>query len=385
VVRRAELPASTTRPLVTPLYPSVVYCANDADQMDRVYERRDAGFTYAREGHPNAELLAGQIAALEGAEAGVVVGSGMAAVSGIVLALTRAGDHVVAGNQLYGRTARLLGQELTRFGVTVDLVDATSLAAVERAMQANTRIVLVEVVSNPLLRVADIEWLGRLARTAGATLAVDNTFPTPLAFRPIDHGASVVFHSVTKMLAGHSDVTLGAVCGPASVVGQVRDAAATWGLTASPFDSWLAERGLHTLELRLTRARQNAAALADALAGHAAVERVVYPGRGDHPDHALACRQFGDQFGTMLSFELRGGRRAANRFLLTLRAIPFAPTLGDVCTMVSHPASTSHRGLSPDQRTALGIGEGLIRVSVGIEAFEVLHAELRAALDGLAG
>jgi cystathionine gamma-synthase len=253
VVRRTPFPASAMVPLVPPIVPSAVFVARDADHMNSVYEGQAQGFTYGREGSPNAELLAAKIAALESAESGFVTSSGMSAVAAIVLGLLEAGDHIVAGNQLYGRTLRLISQELPRLGFATDLVDATDLAAVEDAIRPNTRLLLVEVVSNPLLRIPDIAALGALARSRGALLIVDNTFPTPLAFRPLTLDAHLVFHSITKMLAGHSDVTLGAVCGPRELTTPIRDAIVTWGLTGSPFDCWLAERGMNTLELRVAQ------------------------------------------------------------------------------------------------------------------------------------
>jgi len=380
VVRRTPFPRSATAPLVPPIVPSAVFVARDADQMNGVYEGREQGFTYAREASPNAELLAAKIAALERAECGVITSSGMSAASAIVLGLLKAGDHVVAGNQLYGRTLRLVNQELPRLGFATDLVDTSDVAAIEQGIRPTTRMVLVEAVSNPLLRVVDVAALGAVARSRGVLLVVDNTFPTPLALRPLSLGAHLVFHSVTKMLAGHSDVTLGAVCGSRELMTPIRDTIVTWGLNASPFDCWLAERGMNTLELRLARASANASALADVLAGQPAVRRVFYPGRVDHPDHAVARQLFGEQFGNMVTFELHGGRDTVNHFMRALQAIPFAPTLGDVSTIISHPAVTSHRGLTAAAREALGIREGTIRVSVGIEEFQLLDDEFRAAL-----
>ncbi|HSC29825.1 MAG TPA: aminotransferase class I/II-fold pyridoxal phosphate-dependent enzyme [Vicinamibacterales bacterium] len=382
VVRRTPFPASATSPLVPPIVPSAVFVARDADQMNGIYEGRERGFTYAREGSPNAEQLAAKIAALEGAESGLVTSSGMSAVAAIVLGLLEAGDHLVAGSQLYGRTLRLVSQELPRLGFSTDVVDVSDAAQVEAAIRPDTRLLLVEVVSNPLLRVADIAALGAMARSRGVLLVVDNTFPTPLALRPLSLGAHVVFHSITKMLAGHSDVTLGVVCSSSALAVPIRDTIVTWGLNGSPFDCWLAERGMNTLEIRIRRASANAAALADLLAGQPVVRRVFYPGRADHPDHAVARRLFGDQFGNMVTFELDGGRDAVNRFMRALESIPFAPTLGDVSTIVSHPAVTSHRGLTPEARDALGIREGTIRVSVGVEEYPLLESEFRAALAG---
>jgi cystathionine gamma-synthase len=385
VVRRTPFPRSATAPLVPPIVPSAVFIARDAQQMNNVYEGQEQGFTYGREGSPNADLLATKIAALEGAEYGLVTSSGMSAIAAIVLGLLKAGDHVVAGNQLYGRTLRLVSQELPRLGFATDLVDASDVPAVENAIRASTRLILVEVVSNPLLRVPDIARLGAIAKSRGVLLVVDNTFPTPLSFRPLPLGAHIVFHSITKMLAGHSDVTLGAVCGPRDLLTPIRDTIVTWGLNGSPFDCWLAERGMNTLELRVARANANASALADFLSRQAAVRRVFYPGRADHPDHGVAQKLFGQQFGNMVTFELAGGRDTVNAFMRALESIPFAPTLGDVSTIISHPAVTSHRGLSVEAREALGIREGTIRVSVGIEEFQLLEQEFGAALSAVTG
>jgi len=384
VVRRTPFPRSATSPLVSPIVPAAVFVARDADHMNGIYEGHEQGFTYGREGSPNAEVLAAKIASLEGAESGLITSSGMSAVAAILLGLLKAGDHVLAGNQLYGRTLRLVTQELPRLGFATDVVDASDVAAVERAIRPETRLLLVEVVSNPLLRVPDIVELSALARSRGVLLVVDNTFPTPLAFRPLALGAAVVFHSVTKMLGGHSDLTLGAICGARELTTPIREAIVTWGLNGSPFDCWLAERGMHTLELRVARANANAAALADFLARQPAVRRVLYPGRPDHPDHAVARRLFGDQFGNMVTFEIAGGRDTVNRFMQALPSIPFAPTLGDVSTIISHPAVTSHRGLTAAAREALGIREGTIRVSVGVEAFSLLEDEFFAALSAAA-
>ena len=311
--------------------------------------------------------------------------SGMAAVSAVLLGLLRRGDHVVAGNQLYGRTLRLIEQELPRLGFEADLVDTSDIAAVERAVRPETRMIIAEVVSNPALRVADIRRLGELAQVRGLVFVVDNTFTTPLAFRPLQWKAQVVIHSVTKLLAGHSDVTLGFVCARRPLMQSIVENVITWGLNASPFDCWLAERGLNTLEVRFQRAQANARALASFLRGPPGVRRVLYPGEADHPDRELAEELLGGNCGNMLSFELDGGRREANTLLRALGNIPFAPTLGDVATTISHPASSSHRGLTPEARTALGIGEGFIRVSVGIEEMEILKEEFGTAIGAVGG
>ncbi|MCB1835408.1 MAG: aminotransferase class I/II-fold pyridoxal phosphate-dependent enzyme, partial [Geminicoccaceae bacterium] len=242
IVRRQQQPSSVSRPVVTPIWPSVVYQSRDADELDAQYEGRLDGYTYAREGHPNATLLAEKIDWLEGGAGGTVTGSGMAAVSALFLGLLRSGDHVLAGDQLYGRSLRLLTLDLPRLGFRTDLADPTDVEAMERAIRPETRMILVETVSNPTLRVADIDGIARLAERHGLILAVDNTFATPRGLRPFEHGAHIVIHSITKLLAGHSDVTLGyIVADTAARNGALRDACVSWGLAASPFDCWLAE------------------------------------------------------------------------------------------------------------------------------------------------
>lgn len=381
IVRRSAVPPSVSRPVVTPIWPSVVWRSEDADELDAQYEGRAKGYTYAREGHPNWAILAEKLDWLEGAANGIVTASGMAAVGAMFLAVLKAGDRVVAGDQLYGRSLRLLKEELPRMGVEVVFADPTDGAAMARAITPGTRLVLAEVVSNPTLRVADLPAIAAACKAAGALLAVDNTFTTPRLYRPFDHGADIVIHSVTKMLAGHSDVTLGWLAAKdPDLAKRLYTVAVSWGLTPSPFDCWLAERGLHSFALRFDRAEANAAALADHLAGLSGVAQVLYPGRPDHPDHNRAVSLLGGRGGTMVSFRLKGGRAEVNRFLRAAGNIPFAPTLGDIGTTLSHPASSSHRALTPEGRAALGIDEGFIRVSVGIEDPELLKREFGAAV-----
>jgi len=235
------------------------------------------------------------------------------------------------------------------------------------------------VVSNPTLRVADMEAIARIANRHGVLLAVDNTFTTPRAYRPFDHGADITIHSVTKLLAGHSDVTLGYVAARDPEITQaMRAFAVTTGLTPSPNECWLAERGLFTFDLRFDKAQSNAAALADYLATQPGVTRVLYPGRADHPDHARAAALLGGQFGNMVSFEIAGGRAQTNALVQAMPDLAFAPTLGDVGTTLSHPATSSHRALSVAERAALGMSEGFFRISVGIEDLSILTDDFAA-------
>ena len=376
LVRRTAWPASVSRAVVTPLQPSVVYASQSPDELDAQYAGEVKGYTYAREGHPNAEVLATKIDALEGASGGLILGSGMAAVTAVLMGLLGSGDHVIGGDQLYGRSLRLMMQDLNRFGIATSLADPTDVAAMERAIRPETRMILIETVSNPTLRVADLDGIARLCRERGILLAVDSTFSTPRGVRPLDHGADVVIHSVTKLLAGHSDVTLGyAACRDPVLRRAVYDFAVTTGMVPSPFDCWLAERGLHSFHLRYDRAEENAVRLADHIAGLEGVVRVLYPLRPDHPDHDRAVALLGGRGGNMVSFEVAGGRAAANALTRAMPDLAFAPTLGDVGTTLSHPASSSHRAVSPEAREAIGISEGFFRVSVGVEDIGLLTAE----------
>ncbi|MEP2890968.1 trans-sulfuration enzyme family protein [Tateyamaria sp.] len=383
IVRPVPLPESASRPVVTPLSPSVVYASDTPDMLDAQYEGGLHGYTYSREGHPNADVVARTIDAMEGApHMGVVVSSGMAAVSAVLLGLTSAGDHVIGGNQLYGRSLRMMSEDLPRLGIETSMVDPGDVEAVRAAIRPNTKMILVEVVSNPTLRVADILGLSALARETGVLLVVDNTFTTPRAFKAIDHGADIVIHSVTKLLAGHSDVMLGYVAAAdAALNDRLRVFSVTAGLSPSPFDCWLAERGMLSFDLRFDRAQSTAAILADHLVELDGVSRVIYPARHDHPDHKRAEALLKGAYCNMVSFEVKDSRVAANALARAAEGLSFAPTLGDVGTTLSHPASSSHRALTPEKRAELGMSEGFFRVSVGLEDPDALCAVFSDAVQ----
>ncbi len=376
-----QTPLGESTPLVPPLYQSSVYTLPDLDALDRIMNAEAPGFIYARDGHPNARQLAARLAASEAADWAVVCGSGMAAISAVLLATLQQRDRVVASNRLYGRTTQLLGPELGRFGIETAFVDCGDMDAVRAALEQPAKVLFVETMSNPLLRLVDVTALAELAEGRGCLLIVDNTFATPVLTKPLELGAGVVMESLTKMIGGHSDVTLGLLAGRGELLPQVSAAISVWGLASNPFDCWLAERGLATLPLRMRAASANAAALADWLVRQPGVSRVVYPGRPDHPDHALAGRLLQGGYGNMLCFELEGGRAAVNRFMRLAAGIPFSPSLGNATTTLSHPATTSHRYVSPAERRRQGIGDGLIRLSVGVEDLGQIQREM---LKGLA-
>ena len=385
LMRPDPLPHSASHPVVTPLSPSVVYASETPDALDDQYEGRVHGYTYSREGHPNADVVAKRLDAMEGMSGGVVTGSGMAAVSAVLLGLTKTGDHVIGGNQLYGRSLRLMKEDLPRLGIETSLADPADIAAVRAAIRPETKMILVETVSNPTLAVADIDGLSALCKETGILLVVDNTFTTPRGFQPFDHGADIVIHSITKLLAGHSDVMLGYVVARDPALNERLSVfSVTTGMTPSPFDCWLAERGMLSFELRFERSQATAAALADHLAGMPGVKRVIYPTRKDHPDHDRAMDLLKGQGCNMVSFELEGGRSAANAFTRAADGLNFAPTLGDVGTTLSHPASSSHRALTPEERAGLGLSEGFFRVSVGLEDPAALLAVFSEAVAAAA-
>lgn len=385
LIRPVGAPQSISRPIVTPLSTAVAFASTTPDELDAQYEGREQGFTYAREGHPNAAVLAQRIDALEGVSGGIVTSSGMSAVFAALAGILSAGDHVIGGDQLYGRSLRLMKEDLPRFGIETSLADPTNATAFAKAIRPNTKAVLIEVVSNPTLRIADMQGIVELCRERGLILMVDNTFTTPRGYLPFENGADVIIHSVTKLLAGHSDVTLGYVAAKdATMQKKIYDFAVTTGMTASPFDCWLAERGLATFELRFARAQSNAAALADHLAELPGVKRVLYPTRTDHPDHARAASLLNGQGCNMVSFEVSGGRAAANALARAAEGIAFAPTLGDVGTTLSHAASSSHRALAPEAREALGMSEGFFRVSVGLEESAALNEVFSQAVEAAA-
>ncbi len=305
----------------------------------------------------------------------------MGAIAAALLSLLGQGDEVLLADGVYGRTSALVGRQMSRWGIGHATFDPTDAGAARSALSPTTRAILVETISNPLLRVADLPGLADVAREAGIPLIVDSTF-SPLICRPLDLGAGLVVHSVTKMIGGHSDVTLGAILGERRLVEPARLLASTLGQTGNPFESWLALRGVATLGLRMERASATASELAHRLEAHPQVVRVHYPGLDSHPDRRIAARVLGESGGAMVTIDL-GSRERADALIRSLAdAIPFAPSLGDVQTTLSHPASTSHRGLDAAALARQGISPGLVRISVGLEDPADLWREFHAALEG---
>lgn len=372
--------AFETSPSAPPLYLTTAFDLEDLTQLDSVTGGETSGFLYTRDGNPNHEAFAQDVAALEGAELGMVAASGMGALTSLLMATLCSGDHVIAGRVLYGRTGQLLRHLQTSFGIDVTFVDVADLSAVRAARRDNTKLCIVESLTNPLVEVTDIP--GVVAAVDGVPLVVDNTFATPCLLKPIAHGATYVWHSASKYLNGHGDVMLGVLAGPAASMRKVRAMSSLYGVNSNPFESWLGSRGLRTLPLRMQRVSETAQRIAEFLKQQAGIVQVCYPGLPGHPTHDLARRLLPYGCGGMLAFELAGGRGAVDRLFRTLSdSIPFSPTLADARTTLSYPAGTSHKFMTAAERATCGIGEGLVRLSVGLEAAEDLLHELGSALN----
>ena len=376
---------STTHPHAPPIQLASVWQCENTRQANQLLEGEISGYVYQRDGHPNADMFASQCRLLHDAEQVAITSSGMAALATAVLSQLKQGDHLLVSNQLYGRSAQLLTTEASRLGIEHTVVDPHHPAGLDEAFQENSRMLVVETITNPQLRVADLADLAGQAHRHQALLLVDNTFATPALCRPLDFGADLVMESVSKMMNGHSDVMLGMLAGPEQLWDRVPQTVAAWGLASSPLDCWLALRGLGTLPLRLSRASTNALLVAQFLTGQQkSVETVQYPGLPNHQDHELAKKQFGDQFGFMVTFNLQGGQAAADAFIRAAERIPFCPSLGELSTTLSHPASTSHRKLSEQQQASVGISSSTIRLSVGIESSTYILESLEESFAGMA-
>jgi cystathionine beta-lyase len=358
-------------PVVQPLFQSVNYIQEISSA---------AGLRYPRYGNgPNAEVVQRRVSAIERAEASLLLASGMGATACALLALVRPGDHIVASSWIYGGTRALLEQEFETLGIKVTMVDPLETRVWRKAIKKTTRVIFVESPVNPTCRVLDMDALSLVTRQAGIALVVDATFASPVNFRPLEHGADVSIHSATKFLNGHHDVLGGVVSGTAPYIDEVRRKMMVWGQAPDPFAAWLLERGLKTLELRVLRQNHNAMHVAEWCEDRKEIKRVMYPGLESHPDHEIAKRSL-DGFGGMLSIELAGGAKAAERFLRRLKLFRHAPSLGGVESLVSEPRFTSHTGMTAEKRAEMGIPDGFVRVSVGIESADDLTADLEQAL-----
>lgn len=376
--RAGWAPEFTTRPSSPPVYMTTAFDIESLEQLDAVAGGREKGYIYTRDGNPNHEAFASDVALLERAEAGAVSASGMGALTAVLMAMVKTGEQVIAARVLYGRTGQLLDHLAASFGLKVTYFDIDDLNALRAAITLETRLCIVESISNPLLEVADLPAIVEVLN--GIPLLVDSTFATPCLLRPIEHGATLVWHSVSKYLNGHGDVMAGVVVGPSNLIRKIRAMSSLYGVNANPFESWLASRGLRTLPLRMQRVSQTASEIAGFLKSHPQVSRVFYPGLTDHPHFVRASRLLPHGCGGMLAFDLAGGRASVDVLFRRLAdVIPFSPTLADARTTVSYPAGTSHKFMTATARAACGIGDGLVRLSVGLEDAGDLIRELSAA------
>ena len=361
-------------PVVNPIYQTSTFFSDPAGESEVWYSR------YGN--NPNHRQIEERIRSLEEAEACLVTGSGMGAMVSALLACVRAGDHILAAEALYGGTRVLLDRELSRLGIESSYVDFLS-PGWEREIRANTRVLLCETLSNPLLRFTDPADLAPRARDAGAALVVDATFTPPSNLRTLSRGADLVVHSATKYYGGHSDLTAGVVCGRTELLEEVRNRARVFGFAPDPHSTWLLERGVKTLALRMERHNRNGLEIARWASGRPGIARVHYPGLESHPDHARAARML-DGFGGMLGLEVTGGGEAATRFVAALRLVKPAPSLGGVDTLVSEPRHTSHVAMTSEARAAQGLADGFVRFSLGIEDAPDLIADIDQALRATA-
>ncbi len=366
-----------------PIFPTSSFTFDSAAEAAARFSGDSPGNIYSRFTNPTVRTFEQRLAALEGGESCVATASGMAAILSACMALLQAGDHVVCSRSVFGTTIVLFNTYFTKFGVEVDYVDLDDLSAWEAAVKPNTRLFFLETPSNPLTQLVDIQALADVAHGHEVLLVVDNCFCTPALQQPLSLGADLVVHSATKYLDGQGRCIGGAVVGDSERVGkEVYGFLRTAGPTMSPFNAWVFLKGLETLSLRMRAHSENALALAQWLEAHPQVERVHYPGLASHPQHALAKRQQRG-FGGLLSFELKGGKDDAWQVVDATRIVSITANLGDTKTTVTHPATTTHGRLTPEQRQAAGISDGLIRISVGLEHIDDLKADLARGLDRL--
>lgn len=371
------------------LYLTSCFVQPDAETSARRFAGIEEGFTYSRTSNPTVTSFEQRLAALEGTEAAIAASSGMGAILMMCMGLLKAGDHVICSRSVFGSTLNLFGKEFAKFGVETTFVSQTDLAEWRAALRPTTKLLFAETPTNPLTEVCDIRALADLAHDAGALLAVDNCFCSPALQRPTELGADLVIHSGTKYLDGQGRVMAGAICGPSRLIVDVfGPVVRTAGMVLAPFNAWVVLKGMETLGIRMRAQSANALAVAQWLEGHPMVSRVHYPGLASHPQHDLAMRQQSGQGGAVVSFDVRGddpatARKNAFHVIDSTRVVSIATNLGDTKTIITHPGTTSHGRLTEAQRQAAGIGQGLIRLAVGLDHIDDIQADLLRGLDTL--
>ncbi len=370
-------------PLLPPIYQNSTFQFNNAEECASAFKDEDSGYVYTRWGNPTQDVLEKKIATLEGGEAALAAASGMGAISSALLTALSDGGHVVAMETLYSATFNILNEELPRMGIETTFVDATDLNLVEDAIRPDTKVIYLESPTNPLLKLVDLSACAEIAKRHNITTIIDNTFATPCSQQPISMGIDVVLHSITKYLSGNGAVVAGAIVGKKDFIVRVKQGALrNFGAVISPFNAWLTLLGIPTLPLRFSRHCENASTIAAFLESHPAIAWVRYPGLASHPQHHLAKRQM-NGFGGMITMELKGGRAAGETLVNKLQLCSLAVSLGDVRTLVCHPASTTHSHVPSEVRQRTGITDGLVRFSIGLEDVEDIIADLDQGLECL--
>lgn len=370
--------------LATPIYQTSTFVFDSAEQGGRRFALEEEGYIYTRLGNPTCTQVEDKLASLENAEAAVAMSSGMGAITSVIWSVVSAGDHIIAAKTLYGCTFAYMNHGLTRFGVDVDFVDTSDPENVRRAMKSNTKIVYLESPANPNMLLSDINEISKIAHEKDCIVIVDNTYCTPYIQRPLDLGADVVVHSATKYLNGHGDVIAGFAAGKKDIIDLVRLVGIKdmTGSVLSPFDAYLINRGMKTLEVRMEKHCSNALKVAEFLEAHPAVEWIGYPGLKSFPQYELAKKQM-TLPGGMIAFEVKGGLEAGRKLMNTLELCSLAVSLGDTETLIQHPASMTHSPYTPEERALSGILEGLVRLSIGLEHPDDIIDDLKLALNKL--
>lgn len=384
-IHTAHIDIPGINPLAMPIFQSSTFVFDNTKQGASRFSGEESGYIYTRLGNPNANQIAQKLAVLENAEAGLVMGSGMGAITTVMWTALKAGDHLLADDSLYGCTFSFFTHGLTRYGVEVTLVDFRDIELVKANIRPNTKVVYFETPTNPNLKLIDIEKVAKVAHSykSDIKVIVDNTFCTPYIQRPLDLGADVVVHSATKYLNGHGDVIAGMAAGSAEFISEcnlfgLKDMT---GAVIGPFEAYLIGRGMKTLDIRVKRHSENAMAVAKYLESNPKVKRVYYPGLESHPQHELAIRQMRNGFGGIISFELNATKEESEKFINSLKLCTLAVSLGDAETLIEHPASMTHSTYTPEALAAAGIGESLIRLSVGLEDPEDIIKDLEEGLS----
>ncbi|WP_306558420.1 methionine gamma-lyase [Pseudalkalibacillus sp. JSM 102089] len=367
--------------LASPIYQTSTFTFETAEAGERRFAGEEPGYIYSRLGNPTVRMLEERIASLENAEAGLAFGSGMAAVSAVLLNLVKTGDHILCSEGVYGCTFGLLKMLEEKFSVEHDLLPLDSVEQLQKAIRPNTKVIYIETPINPTLKLIDLEMVSAVAKEKGIKVVVDNTFSTPYLQRPLEFGCDIVLHSATKYISGHGDVVAGLVVGDQETISSIaKSTQKDIGGILSPFDAWLLLRGLKTLPIRMDRHSSNAKQIMRKLAEHPAITNVMYPGLEESSSYAIAQKQMKSS-GGLISFEIAGGKKDSQAFMNRLNMIKIAVSLGDAETLIQHPATMTHAIVPEEERLRMGISETLIRLSVGLEAWEDIWEDILQALE----